>query len=155
MNSKINLIRTKANNEQDELNQYDIMLGDLYVLNYYGVLVFFEVCKTRTKSVFLVELKSEEYLDGTMISRKIQASKDPLVITQNNTYRKSTYEVYPVEMEKGEYWLPIKVDYGSKLFKKASECCVFPLSGYHYAVPMKDAYDKYFKKDIKNIKNSA
>ena len=137
----------------DELNKYGIMLGDTYILNYCGVLVFFEVCKTRTNSIFLVELKSQENWDGTMISRKIQASKNPLIILENNTYRKSTYEVFPIEMVEGQYWLPIKIDYGSKIYKKAAENVEFPTYGYFYAIPYKNAYNKYFKKNIKIMKN--
>ena len=54
----------------------------------------------------------------------------------------------------GQYWLPIKVDYGCPLFRKAElECCGTPLVGIVYAVPIRDAYNKYFKKDIKKMKN--
>lgn len=138
----------------DELNKYGITLGDFYLLNFCGILVFFEVAKTRENSVYLVELKSEDYLDGTMISRKIQASKDPLVVLENNTYRKTTYEVYP-QLNFGQYWLPIKVDYGSKLFKAAEKQGLNPFPGTFYAEPMPDCYRKYFKKNIKYIKNYA
>lgn len=36
----------------NELNQQGIFIGDYFVLNYYDILVFFQVTKTTKNSVF-------------------------------------------------------------------------------------------------------
>ena len=48
----------------NEPNRYGIYLLDMYMLDYYGIKLFFQVCKTTENSVFLVELATKRYKDG-------------------------------------------------------------------------------------------
>ena len=64
----------------DELNDYGIFLLDIYVLNYYGIKVFFQVCKTTEKSVYLIELATKRYKNGIMLTKNFSASKKPYII---------------------------------------------------------------------------
>lgn len=132
----------------DELNDYGIFLLDIYVLNYYGIKVFFQVCKTTEKSVYLIELATKRYKNGIiMLTKNFSASKKPYIILNNNTRRKSTYEVYPVKNGYGHY-LPIEVKLGSRLHEEALNRTDFPIAGTAYAVPVRDVLNKYWVDDI-------
>lgn len=131
----------------DMLNDYGIFIADIYLLSYCGIIVFFQVCKTRKKSVYLVELATKKYKNGTMLTKTIHASKKPLIIKQNNTIRKTTYEIYPIQID-NEYLLPIPVNYGDDLYREAEKYVDYPPTGYVYAVPIKDYGNKYWYNGI-------
>lgn len=137
--------------ERDELNEQGIFLLDIYMLDYYGIKVFFQVCKTRKNSVYLVELATKRYKNGTMLTKTIKASKKPIIITSNNTYTKSTYKVYPVKLY-NEYWLPIDIKYGSSINNLAKEYVDYPSFGTAYAIPIKDYLNKYWEQREKKQK---
>lgn len=128
----------------DELNEFDIMLLDTYILDYYGIKVFFQVCKTKPKSVCLVELATKKTKYGIMLTKQIKASKKPLIITENNTYTKSQYEVYPINLNGDEYWLPIPIDRNSPIYKEALQYEDCPSCGIAYAVPIKEIINMYW-----------
>ena len=71
----------------DELNKYDIFLLDVFVLNYYGILVFFQVCKTKKDSVFLVELATKRYKNGITLTKGFKASKKPHSVIRSKMVR--------------------------------------------------------------------
>ena len=128
-----------------ELNESGIFLLDTYLLDYYGVKVFFQVCKTTKHSVYLVELATKKTKYGIMLTKRIKASKKPLVILKNNTYTKSEYEVTPINLNGKEYWLPIEIHYGDLIHQEAEKYYDFPAVGYAYAVPIKDVINKYWE----------
>ena len=139
----------------NELNKYDIFLLDVFVLNYYGILVFFQICKTTKNTVFLVELGTKKYRDGITLTKNLKTAKNPYIILNNNTHTKSQFEIYPVKIEK-EPWLPIEIGVNSRLFKEALNRTDFPLVGTVYAVPLRDYANKYWVNEIEmNINGYA
>lgn len=129
----------------DELNKHGIFIGDVFILNYCGIKVLFQVCKTTKNSVFLVELATKRYKDGIMLTKSIKASKNPLIINKDNTHTHSTYEVVPIKLEK-DYWLPIEIKPFSKIHIMALQRNGFEYAptGYAYAVPVKEYYNRYW-----------
>lgn len=123
----------------NELNDNGIFLLDVFVLNYYGILVFFQVCKTTEETVFLVELGTKRYKNGITLTKRFRAARKPLIILNNNTHTKSTYEVVPYKMT-----VPINVTYGSPLYKKALEKTEFPITGTYYAEKVLEYANKYW-----------
>lgn len=93
----------------DVLNNQGIFLADVFVVDYYETKLFFQVVKTRANSVFLIELQTEPYNYGVKISIPVRPAEYPCIIKRNNTERKTTYEVYPIKLEK-DWWLPIEYD---------------------------------------------
>ena len=128
----------------DEINKQGIFLLDIYMLDYYGVKVFFQVCKTTENSVFLVELATKRYKNGIMLTKNLNASKNPYIILNNNTRTKSTYEVSPTKLDTNEYMLPIEVKINSKLYLEAQKHISYPIYGTAYAVHIKDYLNKYW-----------
>lgn len=133
---------------KNELNDYGIFLLDIYLLDYYGVKVFFQVCKTTQKTVYLVELATKMTKYGIMLTKHIKASKKPLIVRLNNTYTKTQYEVKPINLNDKEFWLPIPINYGDPIHKEAKKYCDFPACGIAYAVPIKDVINKYWQNPI-------
>lgn len=93
----------------DDLNEQGIFLADVFALDYYETKLFFQVVKTTKSSVFLMELHTEPYEYGVKISIPVRPEKYPSIIKKNNTLTKTTYEVYPIKIEK-DWWLPIEFD---------------------------------------------
>lgn len=137
---------------EDELNECGIFLLDIYLLDYYGIKTFFQVCKTTKKTVFLVELATKTTKNGIMLTKRIKASKKPLIIRSDNAYTKSTYEVKPINMNGKDFWLPILIKYGDPIHIEAEKYDDFPVCGYAYAVPIKDVINKYWEKPIDIVK---
>ena len=139
----------------DELNDFGVFLGDIYVLNYYGILVFFYVCKTTERTVFLVELETKPYKNGLILTETLKASKKPLIIVNNNTYTKTTYEVMPTK----ELFLPIQITTDLPIYEKALECTDYPLTGVFYISKVVNHVGKYWvcnsSEKIDRIKNLA
>lgn len=131
----------------EDLNNYGIFITDIYLLSYCGIILFFQVCKTTKKSVYLIELATKKYKNGTMLTKRIHASKKPLIIKHNNTITKSNYEIFPIKID-DEYLLPIEIKYGDDLYKKAEEYVDYPPIGYVYAIPIKDYLHKYWYNGI-------
>lgn len=142
------------NYNKNELNEMGIFVGSFYILNYYGICVFFRVCKTTKKSVYLMELATKRYKEGIMLCKGFKGSKNPYVVLENNTWRKSKYEVFPTEEG-----LPIEVQYGSKLFNEAKNkmCQNVPMCGQVYAQPIEfnDLMAHYWLDDIEKINGLA
>lgn len=129
-----------------EINEKGIMLLDVFMLDYCGIKVFFQVCKTTKKSVFLVELGIKKYKNGITLLKGFKPSKNPYIITINNTQTKSTYEVFPEKIDDNEYWLPIEIKMGSKIYIKAiTKNREYPPIGTAYAVPIKEYANKYWE----------
>ena len=128
---------------ENELNDNGVFIGDIYVLNYYEILVFFEVCKTKANSVFLVELGTKRYKNGVMFLKGYKASKKPLVITENNTRTKATYEVRP----RKDLSLPILITTDTVLYKHAKENVRHPSVGVFYATKIVDYMNRYWITD--------
>lgn len=120
---------------RDELNDFGIRIQDAFLLDYYGVKVFFRVCGTTKDSVFLVELAQKRTKWGIQISRTLKGSKNPLVVLKGNDSVHSRYEAFP-ESVSGSVRLPIRVDYGDPLHREAMNYAEFPACGYAYAVPL-------------------
>ena len=132
----------------DELNECGIFLLDIYLLDYYGIKTFFQVCKTTQKTVYLVELATKKTKYGIMLTKHIKASKKPLIICFNNTPTKTQYQVKPINLNGKEFWLPIPINYGDPIYKEAEKYDSCPACGYAYAVPIKDVINKYWEKPV-------
>ena len=135
----------------NELNQQGIFIGDYFVLNYYDILVFFQVTKTTKNSVFLIELATKHTKYGIMLTKRLKPSKNPLIIQKNNTSTKTQYEVYPTKLNDKEYWLPIYINYGDKIFELASKQTDFPAYGYAYACRINEVINKYWEEPKKMV----
>lgn len=132
---------------KDELNDCDIMLGDVYMLNYYGVKVFFEVSQTDYDKVCVYELKTKKmFIDGKyriMIDEKGKSErKSTLVVPLNeNTYRKSKFWVEYANSNT----LKIPIDMNMPIYKEAVARGVnCPVYGTAFAVYVPDWYNKYW-----------
>ena len=123
----------------NELNDNGIFLLDVFVLNYYGILVFFQVCKTTEKTVFLVELGTKRYKDGITLTKRFKAAKKPYIILNNNTHTRSTYEVVPYKMT-----VPIMIDLDMPIYKEALKRTELPIVGTFYAEKIVDYANKYW-----------
>lgn len=128
---------------ENELNDQGVFLGDIYVLNYYEILVFFEVCKTKEKSVCLVELGTKRYRNGVMFLKGYKASKRPLIITENNTRNKTTYRVRPEK----DLSLPILITTDLPIYRRARENVKNPQVGIFYATKIVDYINHYWVTD--------
>ena len=137
----------------DEINDYGVFLGDVYCLNYYDILVFFYVSKTTAKTVFLVELGTKKYKNGITLTKGFKAAKNPLVITEYNTYEKTTYEVTPNR----DLSLPIRITADLPIYEKALEKVEFPMTGTFYITKVKDWANTYWviEEKVDKIKNLA
>ena len=128
-----------------ELNEDGIFLQDIYLLSYCGLKVIFQVCKTYSHSVCLIELATKKYKDGISLTKWIHPSSKPLVVTGPNTFEKSTFEVKTNHNEN----ISIVITRASKLFWEAAKYIDCPLVGTFQAVPFKDYLNTYWKKPKK------
>lgn len=130
----------------DELNDLGVFLGDIFLLNYCGINVFFRVCKTYKNSVCLYEIKTKEInCEGKKciaLSKKLVANKEPFIIDKKyNTQTKSNYEVYPIPTpyEDGGVVIPIEITPSCPLFLEALKNeNEYPMIGTAYAYKIKD-----------------
>lgn len=138
-------MKTKTPNESRyELNEDGIILQEIYMLNYYGVYVFFRVCGTKKNSVYLIELATKKTKWGIMLTKDLHPSKNPLVVRKDNVFTKSTYEVTPVYYQ-GKLVLPIAVNYCDPLWMEAKKHADYPIWGTAYAVRVKKYLNVYWK----------
>lgn len=126
----------------------DIKLLDLYILSYYDIKVVFQVCRTTPTSVFLIELATKKYKDGFTLTKTFKASKKPLIITNNNTFTGSTYEVIAIRPDKK---LPIRISLANKIFYEAQKYDPYPKTGTALAIPFDDYMNTYWKKPKKYV----
>lgn len=124
---------------ENEPNDQGVFIGDIYILNYYEILVFFQVSKTKYDYVYIYEMATKKYKDGIMLTDKWKNSKKPLVITENNTWEKTKYIVYPQK----DLTLPIKITTEMPIYKKAQERIKNPLTGIFYIT-------KVLEEDLQN-----
>ena len=127
----------------------NIHLLDLYMLSYEGLKVVFQVCDTTPDSVFLIELATKRYKDGVTLTKKYKATKKPLIITHNNIFTKSTYEVPATREDKK---LPIKITMATPIFWEAYKHTPYPRTGTFLAVPFPDHRNTYWKNRKKEEK---
>lgn len=119
---------------ENELNDQGVFLGDIYVLNYYEILVFFEVSKTKHNRVYIFELGVKKYKEGYTLLNGRKRAKKPLVITKNNTYEKTTFVTYPQK----DLSLPIRITSDMPIYKKAQERVKNPVLGTFYLTKVLD-----------------
>lgn len=81
-------------------NDKGVKFGNDFCLNYFGVILFFTVVWTKKDIVYLIELATKKYNNGIRFTKKIRATKHPLVILEKNVYRKSEYFVFPANIAK-------------------------------------------------------
>lgn len=135
---------------RDEINRYGIFLTDIYYLNYYGINVFFQVCKTEYERVCLVELKTKiKKIDGEkreVLTKRLLVNKDSQIIPKNSTYTQSSYRVTPTKIpEYDTYVLPIRIDYFSDFRRNALDITnQYCSAGIAYAVPLNEYLHKYW-----------
>lgn len=134
---------------KDNLNIYGVFIGDIFQINYYGINIFLMVAKTEAEKVYIVELgtksvkiENEEY---DVSCGRLKYSKNPYIVKENNNITYTKYGVVPIE-KKGEVFLPIKVSYGSKLYKDAEKINDGVVCGTVYAYKIDQFYNVGFEK---------
>lgn len=127
-----------------EINEYGIYPGDIFMLNYCEINVFFRVCRTFKKSVYLYEIQTK-IVDKKYetLTKNLTASKEPLIIDKKqNSITKSKYEIYPIIApfdNSSEIVLPIKIEPDMPIFGKAlSYENTYPIIGIAYAHKLND-----------------
>lgn len=138
--------------DRNTLNNQGIYLCDVFHLNYYGVHVFFQVCRTSANSVCIYELKTK--VKNMWGRKRIAIFEDAkperehtlVVPLENNIYMRSNFECAPIKLpDQKDYCLPIKVDYDSPLYKRALEVgAKSPLVGVAYAEKVNEWYNKWW-----------
>ena len=135
----------------------EICPQDIYALNYYGIIVVFEVCDVHHEKedyVSLIELETKRYKDGIALTKQLKPAKYPLVIKNNNVWSKTTYYVR-ARLDKK---LPIVVSQTSRLFWEATKYVDSPMIGTFLAEPFPNYLTTYWekpkkiKKDIDKLK---
>lgn len=118
------------------VNIYDpnINYGDVYLLNYFGKLVFFSVCDIGAETVKLVELETYPYQEGFMLYDDLRLAKHPYFV-KKNVRTKSDYEV--LVCEEG---LPILVEWDSPITKEIE----IPMTGVYFAEKVNNYRNVYF-----------
>ena len=119
---------------ENELNDQGVFLSDIYMLNYYDILVFFQVSKTKYDCVYIYELGVKKYKDGYTLLNGWKKARKPLVITENNTYNKTTFVAYPQK----DLSLPIQITADMPIYKKAQERVKNPMLGTIYLTKVLD-----------------
>ena len=98
-----------------------------------------------------MELATKRYKDGVALTKGFKPSKNPYIVQNNNTWRKSLYEVFPTKDKK----LPIEVQYGSKLYNEAIRRGNKAIVGTGYAEPIEDIHEWYWLEDREIINGVA
>lgn len=119
------------------LNKYGVFIGDVFLLNYYGILVFFQVVATTETYTYLVELKTVPCGEGIVLDKDLKTSKNPYFVLKNNIRSKTTYKVEPRYYNK-EVVLPIKIDENSKIYQEAYEMYDNPIVDTFYAYKLNE-----------------
>jgi hypothetical protein len=122
------------------LNKFNIFLGDVFLLNYYGILVFFQVCGTTEKNAYLVELATEKIEYGIIINPLLKTSKNPYFVLKNNVRSKSTYRVMTTLFH-GDAVLAIKITDKDRIYQEALSIVDYPKEGYFYAYRVRNYLD--------------
>lgn len=134
---------------KDELNDYGIFLTDKFILNYYNIIVIFDVCGTTKNSVILYELETKKTeingKNAVILDKKLSPSKKTYFVpVDENSFTKSRFEIQPTYLN-GELRIPLAVPYGSKLYNKAvEEGHQYPAYGIVYAEPLKEFRNIYW-----------
>ena len=133
-----------SKNWEPPINIYDpyAFFGDIYLLNYCDILVFFQICDVKAETVKVVELATYPYENGVMLYRDLRVSKKPYFV-KRNVRSKSDYEI---TLEEGmEESLPIWIDCDSTIYKEAvANRTYLPATGVFYAEKISKALDTYF-----------
>lgn len=136
----------KVLGKEPELNVYypDLNLCQVFILDYYGRLVFFQISKVTAEQVRLVELETIQNemgeSGGVGIYDDYRLAKHPWFV-KKNVFTKSEYWVTPRE----DGALPISIDYTSPIFidavRRGVSC---PLVGTFYIDRVKEVRNLYF-----------
>ena len=90
-------------------NEYGIGYGDIFIMNYQGINVFFFVCRSLAEQVCVYELAKKKRRFGNLKVNKLcpglKPTQSPNVITQNNCGYKSNFWV-PI-LDKDNIIIPI------------------------------------------------
>ena len=124
-------------------NLDEVLFGDLFYLNYYGVNVFFYVCRTSLYQVAIYEIKKKrikyENQIVEIIDSDLKPSHKPLVVTENNCWTKSRFWVNTTHEKK----LLIPININTPVYKEAiKQGTEFPETGYFEAVWLEEEQKK-------------
>lgn len=141
----MSLLQADFDADYDLDNVDGVMFGDIYYLNYYGINVFFYVCRIDHHRVAVFELaKKKAKLPKTgecveFIHPKLKPARSPLVVLENNCWTKSNFWV---DTNK-EKQLIIPVAFLSPLYNCALDLGIeLPMSGEYCAVPLTKEQDE-------------
>lgn len=119
----------------------DVCVMQVYILDYYGVIVAFEVGKVMPEKIKLVELELHPYEDGWMISREMKLAKKTWFV-KKNVRTKSEFEVKPIEGG----LVPIIIKYTSPIYTQAIlNGHKNPEVGIFFAERVDKWWDKYWR----------
>lgn len=133
--------RKKKALKHPTLNIYGVMLGDVYILDYYGLIVYFKVSRVWEDKVGLVELAT--YIEDEDIycfypDRRL-AKKTFFVNKNVNT--KTDFIIEPDE----DGTIPITITADTKIYQNAIERGIKnPLEAIYYIEKIDDTYTKWY-----------
>ena len=119
-------------------NKHGVCFGDFYYFNYYGINVFFRVCKTTDMQVCLYEIEKKKVTVvgeselKECIHYDVKPARHPLVITENNTSRNSQYWVFSCEDKS----VSLYIDSSYPIYKLAKELGLNPEEGFLNAISL-------------------
>lgn len=135
--------------ERNKLNQNGVFLLDTFQVDYYGIPVIFQVCKTDVDKVAIYELATKEITQNgekiLVVTDKIRASDNPLLIPNcKNTYQKSDFWVKTNSAEE-EPFLIFDISTNSILYYKAKlKGILFPKTNNIFAVKIENIKKYYW-----------
>lgn len=130
---------------KETLNKDNVFISDMFILNFYGIIVIFEVSKTNYNEVYLTELEMVRYKNGVKLSKSLKAAKNPLVVPSfYNTRTKTEFNVETVKLYKNEPWLSIYIDEKTPIYQKALDMGEYPTAGTWYATPIKNCLNTFW-----------
>lgn len=136
------------------LNKFGVFVNDVFLLNYYGILTFFQVAKTTENYVYLVELATTQEERGISIDKHLKTTKNPKVVLTNNVRSKTKYKVIPL-IHHFEPVLPIEVEENSILYKEVYAYVDYPEPGTYYAYKVNDYIDCcWISEEVDSIPNA-
>lgn len=130
----------------ESLNKFNIFLGDVFLLNYYGIMVFFQICGTTENYVYLVELDTKEDENGLFINPSLKTSKNPYFVLKNNVRSKSTYKALTTLFRR-EAVVAIKITDKDRIYQEALNITDYPEEGYFYAYRVNEYLNSYWRSE--------
>ena len=116
------------------------------MLNYYGIMVFFQICGTTENYVYLVELDTKQDENGLFINPSLKTSKNPYFVLKNNVRSKSTYKALTTLFHR-QAVVAIKITENDRIYKEALSYVDYPEEGTFYAYRVNEYLNCYWRSE--------